>query len=191
MRATSGRNWKLVSLVLKPILTVFRLDTYLFKMLLALSLMNVILSCQREEIKMVCADPMGSDPEVIEHLRYREIFVEDKIYQVGYDFICFQIGANDCFGFQLNQEQPVIQAFYIPTSGHTYASITDVGQKSCLAEADERPSTGWQYSTPIYLHHGYVVKKSNGTYARFFIDSWETGPDGFISKINILRQYSF
>lgn len=130
-------------------------------------------SCSTEEISFTCADPLGTDTKTMKHDSWT----------------CFQNDINGCFRFELATNPGVIRSVYV--TGHTFASIIDVGEVECLGEVTTKPTTGWVYVVVPQLHHGYVVKMADGTIGRFFIDSWEIGSNGLKTKVNITRQYSF
>ena len=151
----------------------------------------VFVSCGVETLEPACSDPLGADAEVIDYVDRVQVNVDEKFFWIPYQFMCFQPLVNDCFGFDMDEAQPYVRAFYIPEGDHTYGSIIDVGKKTCLRDVTEKPEEGWSYSAPLLLHHGYVIRKSDGTYGRFFIDSWQAGSDDRKTKINIIRQYAF
>lgn len=132
-----------------------------------------LFSCSVEEINITCADPLGTDTEVMNNDSWT----------------CFQEGINGCFRFELTSNPALMRSVYV--TGHTYASIIDIGEVICLGDITQKPTSGWVYVVVPQLHHGYVVKMADGTLGRFFIDSWETGSGGVKTKINITRQYSF
>jgi hypothetical protein len=136
------------------------------------------LSCVEEPINDTCANPIGTDTDSM--IRSTPT----------YDYpSCFQEKINNCFRFDFKNGIPLFQSVkYGSSSGAPL--FKDMGELQCLKQVTEKPQTGLVAVTEIKLHHGYAIKLSDGTYGRFFVDSWETGSNG-VTIVNITRQYSY
>jgi len=134
----------------------------------------LLISCSHEEINLTCADPLGSDTEELKDMQLS----------------CFQEEFFSCFRFELSGADPVIRSLYktIPSDAPMFF---DAGEVQCLSEVTSKISNAWSYALYAQLRHGYVVRMADGTYGRFFIDSWIEGSNGRVTQVNIVRQYSF
>ncbi len=102
----------------------------------------------------------------------------------------------NCFQLQANSSLGIIQSIYF---GSLHCSITqvqgtiaDVGPVNCLGDVTLKPSGGSlsiMHFEPLF-HHGYVVNFQDGTYGRFFTESF-VEQSGKITTMNITRQYPF
>lgn len=131
-------------------------------------------SCETESVPLdFCADPLGSD---------------NNTHQNGNVF-CYKESFNGCFTIELSTTKTVIRA--VNFAGKELAVIIDIGVVKCLSEVKIKPASGYVYSLNALLGHGYVIKLPDGTYGRFFIDSWQKSNTNGVVEINITRQYSF
>lgn len=130
------------------------------------------LSCSSDELEFNCVDPLGTDDYVTENGTW----------------MCFLPDISGCFRIEL-ESTPAIQSVYF--EDHVYGAVIDVGLKTCLADISEKPTDGFSYRLEAKLHHGYVVSFPDGSYGRFFIQSWVTNSQGTVSEVNILRQYDY
>ncbi len=135
-------------------------------------LLPFLFQCNGEEFDF-CSNPVGTT----------ELTKQD----LGY--FCFQENFNACFQIKLKVAEPAFQAIYFDPDAVTGAMV-DLGEMDCLKRVDKKPATGYLYRVKINLHHGYVVKFSDGTFGRFFVDSLE-GSATNITKVNLTWQYSF
>ena len=120
-----------------------------------------------------CADPLGSD---------------NNTYKNGNVF-CYKDSFNSCFTLELTPTKTNIRA--VNFAGKELAMIQDIGPVTCLSEVKAKPTSGYVYTVNAALGHGYVIKLPDGTYGRFFIDSWIKSNTNVVVEINITRQYSF
>ena len=130
-------------------------------------------ACTEEAINLTCADPLGTDG----------ITLKDQQYT------CFQDKFNNCVWFRLQFNPPEIRSVLVVT-GNEVASIYDAGEVSCLSNVNVKPTTGFLFATVAKLHHGYVIRMEDGSYARLFIDSWKMSGNQ-VTEVNITRQYEF
>ncbi len=130
-------------------------------------------SCEEEPITRTCADPLGSDYPTLGNNSWS----------------CFQADINGCFRFELDKNPPMIQSVYV--TGHTYASIIDIGPVTCLGDVTDTPAVGYVYAVPAVVGHGYVVRMADSTLGRFYIDSWKKNSAGEITEISFTRQYAY
>jgi hypothetical protein len=136
-------------------------------------LLSFSLSCGDEPINNTCADPIGTDTDSLNRTSYS----------------CFQENIKSCFRFDFKNGTPLIQSLYSVTPSDA-PLFKDLGEFECLKNVKEKPLTGFSYVVEVKLHHGYTIKLSDGSFGRFFIDSWETGSGG-VTRVNITRQYSY
>lgn len=73
----------------------------------------------------------------------------------------------------------------------TGVNIADVGQVSCLGEVATIPSSGFVVSLATTLGHGYVLRLTDGTFARIYCEKWVTSTSGGVTGIIIKWQYPF
>lgn len=131
-------------------------------------------SCETDSVvSEFCTDPLGSD---------------NLIYKNGNVF-CFKKDLNGCFALELTATKTVVRA--VNYVGRELAVIQDIGQVKCLSQVKEKPTSGYVYTVNALLNHGYSIKLPDGTYGRFFIDSWMKSTTGTVLEINITRQYSY
>jgi len=131
------------------------------------------ISCESDSALDFCADPLGSD---------------NNSYQNGNVF-CYKENFNSCLMLELNTTKAAIRA--VNYVGKELAQIQDIGPVKCLSEVKTKPASGYVNTVNALLGHGYVIKLSDGTYGRFFIDSWAKSSTGAVVEVNIIRQYSF
>ena len=132
-------------------------------------LLPFLFQCNGEEFDF-CSNPIGT--------------TEFETGDLG--FFCFQEKFNACFQIELSVPEPSFQAVFFDLNAVTGAMI-DLGEMDCLKKVNRKPVTGYSYRIKINLHHGYVVKFSDGTFGRLFVDSFE----GNITKVRFTWQYSF
>ena len=130
-------------------------------------------SCNEEVINITCADPLGTDGVTLKDQQYT----------------CFQDKFNNCVWFRLEFTPPEIRSVLVIT-GNEVASIYDAGEATCLSSVKVKPTQGFLFATEAKLHHGYVIKMEDGSYARIFIDSWKMSGNK-VTEVNITRQYAF
>lgn len=133
----------------------------------------VTLSCDQQDINITCADPLGTDTESLNDMALS----------------CFQPEFAGCFRFELQGDMPVIRSLYKSTPADA-PYLSDAGEVTCLSEVKKDPAASWSYALYAKLHHGYVIKLSDGTYGRVYIDSWLKNGSK-VSQVNITRQYAF
>jgi hypothetical protein len=132
----------------------------------------LISSCQTDDLARQCADPIGSDE-----------------YECSNETVfCFQPEVNGCFQFLLENSTAIIRS--VNLEGHVMGMIADYGEVACLSLVRPGKELDFKLSVEAQLHHGYVVRFSDETYARFFIESYESNGYGNI-QINIIRHYTF
>jgi hypothetical protein len=128
-------------------------------------------SCEPDDLARQCADPIGADE-----------------YECSNEtVICFQSGVNGCFQFELENSTAIIRSVYL--EGHVIGMIADYGEVPCLSLVRPGKTLDFKYALEAQLHHGYVVKFSDDTFGRFFIESYEN--NGGEIQINIIRHYTF
>lgn len=131
-------------------------------------------SCETDLVPLdFCADPLGSD---------------NNTYKNGNVF-CYKDSFNSCFTLELTTTKTNIRA--VNYAGKELAMIQDIGPVTCLSEVKTKPISAYVYTVNAVLGHGYVIKLPDGTYGRFFIDSWIKPNTNVVVEINITRQYSF
>lgn len=133
-----------------------------------------LISCKEEAALFPhCTDPLGS---------------ENKVYKNGNVF-CYKENYHGCFTLEMTTSTPVIRA--VNFTGKELGMIIDVGEVKCLSDVKVKPVSGYVYALNAVLGHGYIVKLPDGTYGRFFIDSWRKSTTNVVMEMNITRQYSF
>jgi hypothetical protein len=143
-------------------------------LILAICLGSVILACDKSSLDNLCADPIGSEGIV---LRDSSIF-------------CFSKTFDGCFIAIFNQDQIDVSAISILESQE--GIIIDTGMFNCLGNVTDKPVNGYASSVPLILDHGYVVWLEDGTFGRFYTDSFTQATNGTaVDEVNIIWQYSF
>jgi len=157
---------------------------------LLMVLLGLFPRCTNQSMTL-CADPLGTQP----------ITINTSSVDYNNCFFCFKTGSvsgtdtcrfNFCLQLRDSSSAPqVIRSIYFTHCLSSSAGkISDVGPVMCLGAVTVKPSSGYGYVVNPTRGHGYVVLFSDGSYGRFFIDSWvELG--GKITTMYITRQYPF
>jgi hypothetical protein len=154
---------------------------------LGFSVFILSIGCTDQSQSTVCSDPIGS----------QNITINNSVVDYNNCFFCFKpeliTGAdtclyNYCFQLYYSSSTQLIKSIYF--NNCSYGMIADMGQVSCLGAVTAKPANGFVYTVAPMLNHGYVVSFPDGSYGRFFIDSW-TMVSGEITVMNIVRQYPF
>lgn len=149
-----------------PAAVVPRLITFIF--------LFSMIGCEGDStLSPYCTDPLGSD---------------NKSYKNG-NIFCYKESYNGCFTLEMTTANPIIRV--VNYTGKELAMIIDIGAVKCLSEVKIKPASGYVYALNAVLGHGYVIKLPDGTYGRFFIDSWLKSNTNVVVEMNITRQYSF
>lgn len=146
----------------------------LAKLIVAICYGLVIFACDNSNLENLCSDPIGSEGII---LRDSSIF-------------CFSRTFDGCFIANFTQNQINVAAISLLNSQE--GVIIDVGLFNCLGNIITKPANGYSSKVPLILNHGYVVKLEDGTFGRFYTDSFTELTDSLIdNEVNIIWQYSF
>ena len=146
---------------------------HLANTMLVICLGLVILSCDKTNLDDLCADPIGSEG----------ITLRDS------SFFCFTESFDGCFITSISQDQIEVTAISLLDSQP--GTIVDIGTINCLGNIASKPSTGYTSGVPLIVDHGYVVRLADGTFGRFYVDSFDPPTGSAVDEVNIIWQYSF
>jgi hypothetical protein len=147
----------------------------------------MVAGCADESANHTCSDPLGAENNLI----------NNSINNYNNSFFCFagkssdSCSYNKCFQLYSTSSPQVIRSIYFTgCSPASTGSIADMGLVKCLGDVSTKPASGYFYSLVPNLHHGYVVSFPDGTFGRFFIESF-VKESGQITQLNMTRQYPF
>jgi hypothetical protein len=127
-------------------------------------------SCDTADLPDFCPDPIGVD------------------YDSPIQYTFFLPDYKGGFQFALNDNPPHVRPFAV--SGTSYDSIVDLGEMACIGKATLKPTAGWSTLATVALHHGYAIKFEEGSFGRFFVDSFDKNDEGK-KQVNIVRQVGY
>ena len=77
-------------------------------------------------------------------------------------------------------------------TSRTLCTIANVGKVNGLGSITKIPNSGYAVQASVEVGHGYVIKASDGTYARLYVVDWITySGSGGIAGAKVKYQYPF